>query len=57
MRYYTYAMLIIAAVSGRLVQIIAMAIKLWFSFLENKHIYNSLDADKIYLLVGNSAGF
>lgn len=50
-------MLIIAAVSGRLVQIIAMAIKLWFSFLENKHIYNSLDADKIYLLVGNSAGF
>lgn len=43
-------MLIIAAVSGYLVQVIAMAIKLGLSFLENKHVCSRLDAEKIYLL-------
>lgn len=38
-RYYTYAMLILAAVSGHLVHIVVVAVKLWFSFLENEHIY------------------
>lgn len=50
-------MLMIAAVSGCLVEITAMLIKLWLSFLDNKHIFNSLAADKIYLLAGNSTGF
>lgn len=36
---------------------IAMAIKQWLSFLENKHIYKSLDADKFYLHAGNKTGF
>lgn len=36
---------------------IAMAIKQWLSFLENKHIYKSLDADKVYLHAGNKTGF
>lgn len=43
-------MLIITAVSGNLVQVIAMAIKLGLSFMENKHVYTNLDAEKFYLL-------